>query len=168
MFQRIVDDVREYFAAHDVTAFVDEGPEALVAQDNYGPGTSNRVVFVASKDPIAFAAPIQIGEDEDLHRQLCVTRFLFDVHIAGFDPDQPRDLAHRGVCYALLEQTVRAIHGAYWGNLEWLGASWNDARRHARHGAELVATFTLNVPLFDTKSALAHPDPKVGTPKPVP
>lgn len=170
MFRAIVDHVRDWLVSHDVTAHVDEGREALVAQDNYGPGTANRVVFVAAKDPIPLIPPTQMGEGEaedgSARRQLANLMFAFDIHVAAFDPSG-RDLAHRGAALDLAEKVVQGMHHAAWGLIEWRPWRWNDERTHGRHGAELVVSFAINLPLFDVADKIATPSPRLGQPKPV-
>ena len=167
MFVKILDDVRAWFAARGIDATVDEEVEALLAQDNYGPGTANRVVFVTAS-PMGVGEPMQIGEDEDGARQLLNATYNFEVHFAGYDPAAPnRVLAHRRQCIALFEAVEQAVHRSACGLYEWGSATWTDARKHARHGAELVVPLTLNVPLFDVDPVVASPSPVPGEPKPV-
>lgn len=168
MFIKIIEDVRAWFATHGVTATVSDGIDAVNAQDNHGLGTANRVVFSASAAPLSFVPIQQIGEDDTGRRQLANVMFVFDVTISGYDASQPtRDLAHRHKCFLLLEAVVQAAQHAYWGAHSWTSARWEDTRKQGRHGAELVATLSLNIPLLDQQWESATPEPIPGEPKPV-
>lgn len=169
MFVQLVDDCRTYFAARGIDAIVDDGIDARAAQTNYGPGTANRVVFEPSEDPMEILAPLRLGEDDTGARQLINPIFVFNVYVAGFDPNaNGRDLLHRRACFALWEAVVQSVQRSYYGVAEWRSARWSLEKRHVVHGAELVATLALNIPLFDVASAIAMPTPKPGAPKPVP
>lgn len=165
MLVQIVDDVRRWFINHGITAAVDEGVEARNEQLNHqGAG---RVVFAVA-NPIESIAPTHIGEDDSARRQLLNALLPINVYFAGFDWSQAgRDFAHRRVCLALWEATVQAVQFAYHGAHSWGAANWSDPRKELRHGAELVATLTLNVPLFDVGGVFATPTPVPGDPKPV-
>lgn len=164
MFDQLADIVRAWVLKRGLGVVVDEGAEALKAQTNYGAGSSNRIVFVPAKDPIQVIDPTHIGGEP---RQLWNTMFVFEVWIAGFDSDNPdRDFAHRARCYQLWEATAQALHKGYYGAYAWASARWADERIHGRHGAELVATLALNIPLSDMESDSAKPAPLPGQPKP--
>lgn len=179
MFSSIPTIVRDYLAT--VTGYedvaVDAGPGARVAQDNYDPQGTNRIVFVTLPD-IGIAEPMFIGEevtgDGDavpfayVPRQLLTARYQFSVAIAGYDINIPEnDLAHQQVCFDLWELTIQALQHGYYGQHEWADPKWSTDRKYARHGAELVVRLTLNIPLSDAKSQHVTPSPKPGEPKPV-
>lgn len=167
MFVAIVDVVRDWFALREIDATIVDGVESRNEQTNFGDGV-NRVAFVPSSDPIAVTPPLFIGDDDDGRRQLWNAIFVYDVSFEGYDKALPsRDLAHRQICFDLWEATAQALQRAYHGVHEWTGAKWSTERKHGRHGAELIATLTLNIPLFDTASPSAAPAPKPGQPKPV-
>lgn len=165
MFVQIIDDVRATFKARGITADVLEGVDARAQQ--FGDASpEGRVCFVPIQE-IEVEAPRFVGEDDTGVRMLWNTLFGYEVSFLAFDRDQPeRDVAHRKACYDLWEATTQAIHAAYNGMYHWTGARWNDSRVYQRHGAELLATLTLEVPLFDLASVLAAPKPKPGQPKP--
>lgn len=168
MFVAIVDAVRDWFALREIAAAVVDGIDSRSEQTNFG-DSMNRVAFVPSADPIGIVPPLFIGEGADGKRQLLNTLFVYEVSFVGYDKARAdRDLAHRAVCFDLWEATAQAVQRAYYGVHEWTGAKWTTERQHGRHGAELVATLVLNIPLFDTASPSASPSPKPGDPKPVP
>jgi hypothetical protein len=169
MFLQLVDDVRAALAARGFTEVsVDEGIRARVSQENYGDGSANRVAFVPAVDPMSVVAPTFIGEGDGVKRQLWNVLFVYDVAFAGFDADNPeRDLAHRRRCFDLWEVVAQAIHADYYGSYEWTSARWTLDRKDGVHGAELVATLVLNIPLFDRADSIASPGPVPGEPKPV-
>lgn len=165
MFVQLIDDVRATFLARGITAPVLEGIDAR-KQQVADASPDGRVCFVPMSD-IDVEAPRFIGEDDTGVRQLWNTFFVYEVSFAGYDRRNPeRDLAHRKASYDLWEATTQAIHAAYYGNYHWTKARWEDARILGRHGVELVATLTLEVPLLDLASPLAAPKPKPGAPKP--
>lgn len=167
MFVQIVDDVRAWFQARGIDARVDEGAEARAAQSNFGPGSANRVVFTPADDPLEIFAPTHVGEDDERPRQLINPIFVFEVAFAGYDArNASRDLCHRRVCFDLWEATVQATQRAYYGAHEWRGARWSKEKKHIVHGAELLATLAINVPLFDAPVRTATPRPIPGAPKP--
>ncbi|MBX3205110.1 MAG: hypothetical protein KF764_08570 [Labilithrix sp.] len=167
MFVAIIDAVRQGIAARGIVGVtVDEGAEARVAQPVSG--ELGRIVFVPAPSPISFIPPTRIGDDASGRCQLWNTLFVFEVCFAGYDADAPtRDLAHKRRCYDLLELATQEIHRVYDGSYEWTSATWTDERKHGRHGAELVATLVLNIPLFSTPYPFAEPVPVPGAPKPV-
>jgi hypothetical protein len=171
MFVQIVDDVRAAFTARGFTEVsVDEGIRARNTQENYGAGSANRVVFVPSADPLEVIPPMRIGEsnDDDAKRQLWNVLFVYEVSFAGYDADNPdRDLMHRRRCFDLWEVAAQAVHASYSGMYAWTSARWNLDRKDGVHGAELVATLTLNIPLSDVGNPHASPAPVPGEPKPV-
>jgi hypothetical protein len=165
MFVEIVDAVRDWFTLRSIESAVVDGVESRSEQTNFGDYV-NRVAFVPA-NPVGVAPPLFIGEGEDGRRQIVNAMFAFEVSFHGYDKTKPtRDLAHRHVCFDLWEATAQAVQRAYFGVHEWTGAQWTTDRKHGRHGAELVATLVLNVPLFDTASPSATPTPMPGLPKP--
>jgi hypothetical protein len=165
MFVEIVDAVRDWIELRAIDAAVVDGLGCRNDQTNFG-DHMNRVAFEPSSD-VGVAPPMFIGEDVDGKRQLVNTLFAYEVSFFGFDKTKPeRDLAHRHVCFDLWEATAQAVQRSYFGVHEWTGAKWSLDRKHGRHGAELVATLVLNVPLFDTASQSATPNPRPGEPKP--
>lgn len=167
MFVQIVDDVRDWFALRGIDAAVVDGVGSRNDQTNFG-DSMNRVAFEPAPDvdvtPVMF-----IGEDGDGKRQLVNTLFAYEVSFIGYDKARPeRDLAHRSVCFDLWEATAQAVQRSYYGVHEWTGAKWTTERKNGRHGAELIATLVLNVPLFDVASQSAAPSPRPGQPKPAP
>lgn len=167
MFVELVDIVRERFRERGFTdILVVDGINAREQQTNFGSGSANRVAFVPSAQPIAFIPPTRIGEDEHERRQLLNAMFVFDVSVSGYDPSNPeRDLAHRRRCFDIFEAVVQEVHRAYYGACEWTSARWEDARKDGRHGAELIATLVLNIPLFDRAWAEATPKAVIHSPK---
>jgi hypothetical protein len=184
MFVQIVDDVRAAFTAAGYTEVsVDEGIRARVTQENYGAGSANRVVFSPSPDPLEVIPPMRIGErhdpddDENVSRQLFDVLFVFEVSFAGYNADYPdRDLMHRRRCFDLWEVTAQAIQASYPSSGDvaggashgWTSARWNLDRTDGVHGAELIATLILNIPLFDRDWAVVTPTGVPGQPKPPP
>lgn len=159
--------MRTWFTAIGLDSAVVEGAEARAAQDNYGPGTANRVVFAVAPD-VEIVPPRMIGEDDTGTRQLLNANVAIEVSIAAYDASAPeRDLAHRALCLAIYEKVVQGVQRAYWGGHEWRGARWNDTRKHGLHGRELVALLVVNVPVHDAGDVLATPSPVPGEPKPV-
>lgn len=113
--------------------------------------------------------PIRIGEGDDDKRQLWNLMFVFEICVAGFDSTRPAsDFAHRAQCLELLEATIQGIHKVHWGGYTPTSARWVDDRTHGRHGAELVATVTFNLPIFDAGTLRATPNPVLSHPKPAP
>ncbi len=170
MFVDIVADVAAWFVLRGLDASVVDGAQSRAAQSNYA-GSANRVAFVPSKEPLAILdEPTHIGEDDTGKRQLLNVQFVYEVSFAGYDSANPeRDLAHRHVCFDLFEATVQAVQRSYFGAHRWTSARWDeDTGTQGNHGAELIATLTLNIPLFDIVSPLAAPTPIVGEPKPAP
>lgn len=175
MFLKILDDLRAAFIARDFTEVeIAEGIESRNEQSNFGAGSANRIAFVPAKD-MQIIPPTHIGDQdvegdpERVKRQLFNVMFAFDVYFAGFDADHPeRDLAHRRKCFDIWEVTAQEIQRLYAGAFEWSSPQWNDDKKHIRHGAELVATLVLNIPIFDRDWVIAKPSPKPGEPKPVP
>lgn len=174
MFVEIVDIIRQRFAERGFTEVtVVEGQESRNAQANFGAGSANRVAFVPAKEPIAIIPPTFIGEGDldeagEARRQLWNMMFKYEVSFAGFDANNPeRDLAHRRKCVDLFEVTTQEIQRAYHGAYGWSSATWADEKKHVRHGAELIATLTINVPIFDISSKAAIPGAVPGQPKPV-
>lgn len=166
MFVEIVDIVRQRFKDRELPISVVEGIESRNAQIEDGP--QNRVAFVPSAQPIPIVAPMFIGEGDEEKRQLWNAKVAYDVSFNGFDESNPdRDLAHRRRCLDLFEVTAQEIHRAYAGQEEWSSARWDDSKKHVRHGAELVATVTLNIPIFDIPYASATPRGVPNQPKPV-
>jgi hypothetical protein len=174
MFVEIVDVVRDYLTAAGLQAEVVDGIDSRDAQVDFGRFPDGRVAFVPVPGPIAITEPKFIGEgDEDddgrVRRQLLNVMFAYEVSVAGYDIDNAeRDLAHRHACFDLWERVVQAMQAAYYGSHEWTVARWEDARKYGRHGAELVATLTVNLPIFDVTYPTASPEPVAGDPKPEP
>jgi len=165
MFVQIVEDVRDWFAERHIDAAVVDGVGSRADQTNFG-ASVNRVAFEPAAD-IAIAEPLLIGEDDTAKRQLLNPLFTYEVSFIGYDKTRPeRDLAHRHVCFDLWEATAQALQRSYYGVHEWTGAKWTLDRKHGRHGAELVATLAMNIPLFDVTYETATPAPKPGEPKP--
>lgn len=176
MFLQIVETIRTRFAARGLNNIsIVDGLASEVQQANFGGGGANRVAFVPATD-IAIIPPTRVGEDTDgSPRQLLNTLFTFEVHIAGWDSDNPdRDLAHRHKAYDIWELVVQEVQLAYGGAIEWTGARWNLDKKHLPFGAELIATLVINVPLFDVRYVPAtghakYPEPKPGlNPPPIP
>lgn len=159
MLVQIVEDVRTWLATRGIDAIVDDGPDALNEQLNYGAGFA-RVVFVPSSAPMAMVPPMRPGEDDDGRRQLWNVEVAYDVHIAAYDADAPnRRVAQQNRVLALLETVVQGVHHAYYGVARWGAATWQQPRKNHSHGAELAVGLTLNLPLFDVESPLATPAP---------
>ena len=175
-FVQVVQDVRDYLALRGFAGVeVTSGADARVAQPN-GDGSANRIAFVPVAS-VETAAPRFIGEglpDEDggVRRALVDATVIFDVCFAGFDHEkveaQDADLYHRRAAFGLWELAVQAIQRSYYGAHEWRGARWDDARKHGRHGAELIATLAVSAPLFDAAWTTSAPSPIPGLPKPAP
>lgn len=165
MFVEIVDNVRDWIDLRGIDAAVVDGVGCRNDQTNFGTHLC-RIAFEPIPE-VGISPPLFIGENDDGARQIVNTLFGFEVSFIGFDKTkQERDLAHRHVCFDLWEATVQAVQRAYYGVHEWTGAKWTLDRKHLRHGAELVATLVLNIPLFDTASPSAAPNPLPGEPKP--
>ena len=158
-FARIVEDVREYFAERGLTAVVDVGWKARAETNNQGEGSANRVVFtpVSPISPLPAVSHPGSGPEQPA-RQLLNILFTYEVSCWGFDPDDggENDLFHIGKCIDLLEAVVQAVWRKHHGQVTWGAMRWTDTVKHVRHGAELVATLQLNVPLFDAAD-MYHP-----------
>lgn len=170
MFIKLIDDLRTAFAAREFDEVeIVEGIESRTEQSNYGDGSANRIAFVPAKDPMQIVPPAFIGDGDDTRRQLFNVMFPFDVSFAGYDADNPeRELAHRRKCFDMFEVTAQEVQRLYFGAHSWTSCAWNDDKKHIRHGAELIATLVLNIPIFDRSWAIGTPAPKPGEPKPVP
>ncbi len=169
MFLAIVDQVAARFVERGFTdVVVASGIDARNEQLNYGTDNASRVVFVPSADPMAIVPPTMIGDndDDDPKRQLLNVLMTYEVSFAGFDKTTDRDLAHRRRCFDLFEVTAQEIHRAYYGAYTWTSARWEIPRKSMSHGAELIASLTLNIPIFDIPSSEAAPAPLPGEPKP--
>lgn len=164
MLMQIVDDVRRYLEECGSPARVLEGAAARDGQD-FDALTGGRVVFMASPK-------VQIGEPEfigDEPRQLATAILSLDVAVAGFSASYPeRDFAHRAVCIDLLELVMQAAQRSYWGAHAWGGATWTDPRKLGRHGAELIATLAIRLPIHDRADVRVSPRPRPNEPKPAP
>lgn len=170
MFVEIIADVRDYFEEREIDAEVAEGAAARNNQPDFGEYPDGRVTFVAVS-PLGVAEPQFIGEpdNEGTPRAILQTTFVYEVSFAGYDQASPeRDLAHKRHCYGLWEATAQILQKKHWGRHQWTGARWEDERKLGRHGAELIATLELSVPLFDVSSESATPSPLPGAPKPPP
>lgn len=159
MFLKLIDDVRARFIVRDLTEVeIAEGTNARDQQANMGHGSLNRVAFVPVSD-MTFLPPTHIGENDEGHAQIVNMLFVFEVGCAGFDADNPeRELAHMRKCVDIFEAVVQEVKRAYWGVHEWSAARWENKRKDGRHGAELVARLTLNIPLFDIASQIVTPE----------
>jgi hypothetical protein len=169
MFLKLVDDLRTAFAGRGYTdVFIDEGLRARASQENYGAGLTNRIVFRPSESPMTMLPPTHIGDDDTGKRQLFNVEFVYEVSFAGFDANHPdRDIAHMRRCFDLWEVTAQEVQKAEYGLIEWTSARWELSRKDGVHGAELIATLALNIPIFDKAGAFATPAPVPGQPKPV-
>ena len=172
MFVQLVANVTTYLATAGLTAQVLDGIDARDHQVDFGRFPSGRVAFVPAPS-MQILEPTHIGEYETSagleQRQLFNVLFGFEVSFAGYDINNAeRDLAHRHACFDLWEKTAQAMQASYSGAHQWTGARWEDARKYGRHGAELVATLAINLPIFDAGYLSATPDPVPGQPKPVP
>lgn len=168
MFTIVANVVRDWVVerglADDIV--VDAGPESRNQQLNYSKGFE-RIVVVPSEAPMQVTPPMRVGEDESGRRQLINVVVPVDVVFSAFDESQPLvHTAHEKQCFDLWEVAVQAMQREYHGVHEWTGPKWSQPRKHMSHGAELVVTLLLNVPLFDIESVSATPRPIPGEPKP--
>lgn len=173
MFLKLVDDVR---AAMPGLGFgdisVDDGLVSAVAQSNYGDGAANRVAFVPAEELSFLPSTTQMGDVDlgtgEYARQLANVLYGFDVHVCGFDADTPdRYLAHQRRCFDIFEAVVQVVQADSYGLYEWSDGKWSIDRKDGTFGAELVVHLTVNIPLFDKRSAAATPRGIPGAPKPV-
>lgn len=173
MFLKLVDDVR---AAMPGLGFgeisVEDGLVSAVSQSNFGDGAANRVAFVPAEELAFLPAPTQLGDvdigDGTFARQLANLEYAFDVHVCGFDSDSPdRFLAHQRRCLDIFEAVVEVVHSDSYGLYVWSAGKWSLERKDGVFGAELVVHLTVNIPLFDKRSAAATPRGIPGAPKPV-
>jgi hypothetical protein len=169
MFTLVADIVRDWAAARGFGSevVVDAGPEARNQQLNFAAGFE-RIVVAPSEAPMQVVPAMRIGEDDDGRRQLLNVMVPLEVVFTAFDETQPYvHTAHEAQCFALWELAAQAMQHAYFGVHEWSSPKWSQPRKHMSHGAELVVTLSLNVPLFDVESPSATPSPVPGEPKPV-
>jgi hypothetical protein len=139
-------------------------------QDNYGPGTGNRVAVVPTEGPYELKEATHIGESivdgVAQPRQLVDMMVSLEIHFAGYDQTADDDLLHMRQAVGLLEAVVQALQHSYYGAYDLSDPTLNMDKKHLRHGVELIATLTINVPLFDVVSSAAVANPKPGEPKP--
>lgn len=166
MFAEVPGIVSSWFVAHSIDANVVEGVEEHVAQDNFGPGTANRVAFVPAEGPYEIVEA-QFPGDGATGRQLSNILIELEVYIAAFDQANPkRDLMHMRQAIALYEAIEQAMQHAYPGSFHLSAPGLNNKKRHLRHGVELVASLVVNTPIFDVASPSATATPLPGEPKP--
>jgi len=190
-FEKLLVDTQAYFNAlsPSLGTVVAYGPRALAEQINQGTGRANRVIFL-SGDPEGteggtLVSPREPGWREiDGYGQLgpadaapdpadpkypvtARTRTLADwdetllVSVWAYDGNAPNsDLAQKRALNDLVEWTVRAIASSGLADIVW-GPIRRPRTVERRFGLEVRFSLTLQTPLFDVPTDVAHPTPIV-------
>ena len=164
----LVDSVRTYFEARNVTANVSIGWKEASKQVNQGAGRANRVVFIPS-DPSGrggklvgahqpgmrtFGSPTKDASVRALYtweRQLVVS-------VWAVATDAPNDEERQVEAVEnLFEWTIRAVHAFAFVNAQWGDVNWLAAPIERQFGRELQAGLIFRHPMFDTPAEVVYP-----------
>lgn len=175
----LVQGVREYFEANDVTAKVALGWKERARQAQ-GPGGANRVVIQPCDDQgksgaltmnLKGAGYRGVLNDEGTDR-IGSARVLRGwerqvlVNVWAVDPERPNDEdATIEQIEALFEWTVRAVQYVAQATAVWGAVTYTMDPKELTHGRELRAVLTLNQPIFDKPLELKKPVTPVIIPK---
>lgn len=153
--------VQAFFAAQGEATQVTAGWGER-AKQSHVPGTANRVTFaLKSLSPIP---PTHLGDDFDelgvgAPRQLGDVLLGFEVSITGYDPADggQNDMRHAARCLWLYQRLWQALQHLYTGMFVLGEGTANDAVKNVRHGAELLVSLQINVPMHDVDVVFHKP-----------